>query len=124
MTLSILSERDADPVLLLAFTLVVSSGPPSFIQCTRSGTLIFSARGIHSNVNREVIRSQYVNSLQPDMTRVRVILPPQQRMAATYTCTATVESRMNITTTSYHTVSLGTVSSTVTVTGKSCMQLY
>ena len=119
MTLSILSDRDADSDLLFQFTFVVSSGPPSFVQCTNGVTQIFSARGIHPNISRDVMTSQYVNNLQPDKTLVKVILPPQPKKAATYTCTVTVEGRENITTTNYSIVSLGTSSSIVTVTGKS-----
>ena len=118
MMLTILSKRDAESDLLLAFTFMVSSGPPSRIQCTNGITQIFSARGNHLHVNREVLRSQYSSSSQPDMTRVRVTLPSQPRIGRTYTCTVTVEGRVNIATGSYDFVTLGTGSSTLTVTGK------
>ena len=104
MTLSILSSRDADPNIAITLSFNVSFGPPSKIECSNQISI--------SVASREVIRSHYIKSTEPDMTRVTVMssLP---KVAGTYTCTVTVESRA---TTGHY--SKGTGSSTVTVTGK------
>ena len=52
------------------------------------------------------------------MTCVTVRLDTQTRVNRTYTCTVTVESRINIASGSYDFVSKGLGSSTVTVTGE------
>ena len=70
MTLSILSSRDADPNIMFRLSFNISFGPPSRIQCTRDSSNILSGRGIVSGVDYEVIRSQYISSSQPDMTRL------------------------------------------------------
>ena len=124
MTLSILSSRDADPNIMFRLSFNISFGPPSRIQCTRdSGSNnIFCkyARGIVSGVDYEVIRSQYINSSQPDMTRLSFI-QTRPRIGATYQCTATVEGRQNIasgSTGSYDFDVLGSGTSSITVTGE------
>ena len=84
--------------------------------------MLLDIRGLHPQVTREVIRSRYISSTQPDMTRVTVRLDLQPRVGGTYTCTVTVESRINIVSHDYHHVydydPKGTGSSTVTVTGE------
>ena len=70
------------------------------------------------NLSREVIRSQYVNSSQPDMTRVTVKVE-QPREEGTYQCEVTVEGRVHIdSNTNYAHDTRGTGTSTVTVTGE------
>ena len=69
-------------------------------------------------IGREVIRSRYISSTQPDMTRVIVRPDPQFRDEATYNCTVIVEGRINIATSNYDFVQMGSGSSTVTVTGE------
>ena len=88
MTLSVLSSRNAD--IALSFT--VSFGPPSRIICTRDGSMLFNVRD-DPRLTREVIRSRYISTTEPDMTRVTVRLDTQPRVGATYTCTVYVESR-------------------------------
>ena len=118
MTLSILSSRDADPNIMYSLSFIVSFGPPSKIRCT-SDSMQFEIRGPDPRVTREVIRSRYINSTQPDMSRVTVRLDPQPRVERTYICTVTVEGRTNITRGNYDFVTLGTPgSSTVTVAGE------
>ena len=78
------------------------------------------ARGIVSGVDYEVIRSQYINSSQPDMTRLSFI-QTRPRIAATYQCTVTVEGRRNIASGSagsYDFEILGSGTSSITVTGE------
>ena len=65
-----------------------------------------------------VIMSQYIDSSQPDMTRVTVRLPPQPRENRTYTCTVTVEGRVNISYGNYMPVTMGSEFSTLEVTGE------
>ena len=72
MTLSILSSRDADPNIEYSLSFTVSFGPPSRIRCTRDGSVLFNIRDPDPRVTREVIRSRYINSTQPDMTHVTV----------------------------------------------------
>ena len=104
MTLSILSSRDADPNIAITLSFNVSFGPPSKVVCSNQISI--------SVISRDVIRSHYIKSTEPDVTRVTVMssLP---KVAGTYTCTVTVESRGS----SGH-YSKGTGSSTVIVTGK------
>ena len=97
MTLSILSSRDADPNVALSFSFTVSFGPPSRINCINSkNEEIFYARGINSQVTREVIRPHYISSTKPDITRVTVKISPQPRMEETYICYVAVEGRTGI----------------------------
>ena len=118
MTLSILSSRDADPNIEYSLSFTVSYGPPSRISCSRGSSVLLDIRGLDPRITREVIRSHYINSAQPDMTRVTVTLDSQPREGATYTCTVTVEGRTNITSGNYDFDSKGSGFSTVTVTGE------
>ena len=120
MTLSILSSRDADPNIMFRLSFNISFGPPSRIQCTRDSSNILSGRGIVSGVDYEVIRSQYISSSQPDMTRLS-FNQTRPRIGATYQCTVTVEGRRNIvngSTGSYNFDVLGNGTSSITVTGE------
>ena len=118
MTLSILSSRDADPNINYMLSFTVSFGPPSRITCTRDSVQLFTSREPTSLFTREVIRSRYINSTHPDMSRVTVNLDPQPREGATYACTVTVEGRTGIASGSYNFDVKGSGSSTVTVTGE------
>ena len=118
MTLSILSSRDADPNINYTLSFTVSFGPPSRITCTRDSTQLFFIREPDPRVTREVIRSRYINSTHPDMSRVTVNLDPQPRVAATYKCIVFVEGRINIPLITYDFDGKGSGSSTVTVTGE------
>ena len=126
MTLSILSSRDADPNIMFRLSFNISFGLPSRIHCTRDGSTILGGavhglgRGIVSGVDYEVIRSQYISSSQPDMTRLS-FNQTRPRIAATYQCTVTVEGRRNIasgSTGSYDFDVLGSGTSSITVTGE------
>ena len=119
MTLSILSSRDADPNIDYSLSFTVSFGPPSRTICTRDNMQLFDIRDPDSRVTREVIRSRYISSALPDMSRVTVRLENVPRgVERTYTCTVMVESRINIASGSYDCDLKGTGSSTTTVTGK------
>ena len=119
MTLSILSSRDADPNIMFRLSFNISFGLPSHIQCTRDGSNVFSGtgRGIVSGVDYEVIRSQYISSSQPDMTRLS-FNQTRPRIGATYQCTVTVEGRQNIASGTYDYDVLGSGTSSITVTGE------
>ena len=120
MTLSILSSRDADPNIMFRLSFNISFGLPSHIQCTRDSSNILSDRGIVSGVDYEVIRSQYISSSQPDMTRLS-FNQTRPRIGATYQCTVTVEGRRNIasgSTGTYNFDMLGSGTSSITVTGE------
>ena len=118
MTLSILSSRDADPNIEISLSFNVSFGPPSRIKCTRDGSVLLNNRGPDPRLTREVIRSRYISSTQPDMTRVTVRPDPQPRLGGIFNCTVFVEGRTNIGYGTYDFVQKGSGSSTVTVTGE------
>ena len=116
---SILSSRDTANVLLtLSFN--VTFGPPSRVFCRYERTTILNNKRDHPNLSREVIRSQYVNSSQPDMTRVTVKVNQPIKVERTYICHVFVEGRMNIASGNYAYLQKGGRSTNVTVTGK-CM---
>ena len=118
MTLSILSSRDADPNIEYSLSFTVSFGPPSRIRCTRDSIVLLNIRELDSRITRDVIRSRYISSTQPDMTRVTVRPGPQPRVGGTYTCTVIVESHINNNSDNYDFNVMGSGSSTVTVFGK------
>ena len=121
MTLSILSSRDADPNIMFRLSFNISFGPPSRIHCTRDGSnVVLNGRGIVSGVDYEVIRSRYISSSQPDMTRLS-FNQARPRIGAKYQCTVTVEGRRNIASGSsgeYTHDPLGSGTSSITVTGE------
>ena len=122
MTLSILSSRDADPDIIFRLSFNISFGLPSLIQCTGFVPRFFDNidDGIVSGVDYEVIRSQYISSSQPDMTRLS-FNQTRPRIGATYQCTVNVEGRRNIasgSTGNYDYDKLGSATSSITVTGE------
>ena len=119
MTLKLLHTRDVVPNVQFRLSFSVSLGLPSYIACTRDNTTIHSGRGFVSGLNYEVVRPLYVNTSQPEITRLS-FEQTQPRMRATYSCIVTVEGRTNIasTNTSYDYDQLGSANSTVTVTGE------
>ena len=119
MTLSILSSRDADPNIDYSLSFTVSFGPPSVVRCSRDSSVPFlNTRISGPRLTREVIRSRYISSTQPDMTRVTVRLDPQPRVGATYTCTVNVEGCTGIANNPYNLDVKASRSSTVIVTGE------
>ena len=124
MTLTLLHTRDAGGLNVnFSVSFNVSRGLPSNITCKRGMTTIHSGRGFVSGVNYEVVRPLYVSTSQPEITRVS-FEEKRPRVGATYTCTVFVEGRKNIASTAnYDFDSLGSATSTVTVTGE-CMSGY
>ena len=118
MTFSILSSRDADPNITFSLSFTVSYGPPSRVSCTRDSSVLLNTRGPDPRLTREVIRSRYINSTQPDMTRVTVRPGPQPRLGGIFNCTVIVEGRTNISSGTYAFVDKGSGSSTLNITGK------
>ena len=118
MTFSMLSSRDSDPNTTFSLSFTVSYGPPSRVRCTHDISVLLNTRGPHSQLTREVIRSRYISSTQPDMTRVTVRPDPQPRVGGTFNCTVFVEGRTNIASGNYDFVQMGSRSSIVTVTGE------
>ena len=102
MKLSILSSRDADPNIAIALSFNVSYGPPSRVLCERRNTpdAIASVQLLNHRESpklfREVIRSRYISSTLPDMTRVTFRPDPQPRQVATYYCYIHAETFINI----------------------------
>ena len=120
MSLHLVSSRDADYNITFMLSFVVSFGPPSRVICSYNpgDVVIFSLRdhNIAGILFRDVIRSQYVNSSQPDMTRVRVQLT-QPREPRAYTCQVIVEGRVGITSNTYDFDVMGSGNSSATVVG-------
>ena len=67
---------------------------------------------------RDVIRSQYVSSSQPDMTRVIVKVDQPIREERIYFCEMIVEGQMNIVSGSYYFDTKSSGVTNVTITGK------
>ena len=131
MTLSILSSRDAGPNIAIALSFNVSNGPPSKVLCERKDTP--DASDFEQLINlrespkllREVIRSRYISSTLPDMTRVTFRPDPQPRQVATYTCFIDVDTRINIHNSGYNIVRKGMYgSTTVTATSELYSWIY
>ena len=70
-----------------------------------------------TGVDYEVIRSQYISSSQPDMTRLS-FTQTRPRLETIYSCTVTVRGRRNIASGEYDYDNLGSGTSTATVTGE------
>ena len=119
MTLTLLHAKDitVGPNVSFSLSFNVSLGLPSRITCTRNSTTIRDGRGVVSGLNYKVVRPLYVNTSQPEITRVSFeeIRP---RVGATYSCTVYVEGRVNITSGTYYFDQLGSATSTATVTGE------
>ena len=131
MTLSLLTPRDAETNIKFTLSFTVSFGPPTEIACSRNGTQFFTRANsvsISPVVSREVIRSRYINSSYPDMTRV-ILTQTTPRESSTYTCTVYVTSRIDIgvntgfSHTSYRTVQEDNGPSTASITGECCTLL-
>ena len=119
MTFSLISSRDTGTNIMFTLQFTVSHGPPSTVVCNIEGlTQIHKSRQNPSKLSREVIRSHYINSTYPDMTRVTLTLT-SPRQPATYTCTVTVEGRVNIDNDlTYTFANKGSGITTVSITGE------
>ena len=123
MSVSILSSRDTLSNIVFTLSFNVTFGPPSRVLCYNNNQPVafFNARN-HLNLSREVIRSQYVNSSQPDMTRVTVKVVQPFREDRFYRCEVVVEGRKNIISGTYKHLQMGppspNSSSTVIITGE------
>ena len=118
MRVSILSPRDTLSIIVITLSFNVTFGPPSFVFCRYGRIPILHNVRDHPNLSREVIRSQYVNSLQPDMTCVTVKVNQPVREAGTYICQVFVEGRVNIVNGTYKHDKMGNRTCNVTVTGE------
>ena len=123
MKFSLLSSRDIETNIMFTLSFIVSYGPPSMISCYHGYSQLFSSsqsRGTGiSELSREVIRSHYINSSHPDMTRVSIrVMQPKEPRA--YTCTATAEGRININKYNYDFFNWGSGTTIASITGE-CM---
>ena len=125
MRIDILSSRDTVSNIVFTLSFNVTFGPPSQVFCRYNTIPILSNPRDDPNLLREVIRSQYVDSSQPDMTRVIVKVVQSIRVERTYVCQVNVEGRMNIASGTYYYLALEKDDriTTVTVTSK-CMMQY
>ena len=120
MRVSVFSSRDTLSNFVFTLSFNVTFGPPSRVYCAHSETLypiLFNVQGDHPNLSRVVIRSQYINSSQPDMTRVVVKVNQTFREERTYSCQVNAEGRMNIVSGEYYYLQKGYGTTTVTITG-------
>ena len=122
MILSLLSSRDTETNIVFTLSFNVSYGPPSMISCVHGNSnLLFVpkvSRGTEiAELSREVIRSHYINSSHPDITRVSITVT-QPREPRVYTCTVTIEGRVNIDNVNYNFDSKGSGTSTGSITGE------
>ena len=119
MNVSILSLRDSDPNVVFTLTFNVMFGPPSHVYCAYNGQGFFSSRE-HPHLSRKVIRSQYLSSSQPDMTRVTLTVEQPIKEGRTYACAIIAEGRTHIvSSTEYNYFKMGTEGiSTVYITGE------
>ena len=129
MKLSLLTPRDTETDIMFNLSFTVSFGPPTEISCSRNGIQLFSrtdSKSISLVVSREVIRSHYINSSYPDMTRVILTQTTPTRVSSIYSCTVYVTSRTNIGIpgsglSSYREVQVGSGTSTASITGESSL---
>ena len=130
MKLSLLTPRDAETNIMFTFSFTVSFGPPTEISCSRNGIQFFprtDSLSVSPVVSREVIRSHYINSSYPDMTRV-ILTQTTPWESSKYSCTVHVTSRTNIGIpgsghSAYRTVQEGSRTSTASITGECCTLL-
>ena len=118
MRVSILSSRDTVSNIVLTLSFNVTFGSPSLVFCRYGKDTVLNNKRDHPNLSREVIRSQYVDSSQPDMTRVTVKVVQNNREEGDYACQVTVEGRVNIVSGDYNHVTKGSGVTDVMVTGE------
>ena len=118
MTLTLLHTRDVGPNVQFRLSFNVSLGLPSRITCTRDSNSIHNGRGFVPGVNYEIVRPLYVNTSQPEITRVSFEETQPTRVGATYSCTVYVEGRINVASGVYDFDQLGNAISIATVTGE------
>ena len=119
MRVSILSSRDTIQNVVFTLSFIVTFGPPSRVLCYRNNhrDAFFNSRDA-PNLSREVIRSQYVSSSQPDMTIV-IIKVDQPREDRSYRCEVVVEGRKGIVSGTYaHDQKNVKTTNKITVTGE------
>ena len=121
MSFSLLSSRDTQSSIMFTLKFNISYGPPSAVDCRYNGNKVLLkhiSRQNPSELSREVIRSHYINSSYPDMTRV-TLTQTSPRQLGTYTCTVTVEGRVNINDIAgYNFANKGGGTTSVSITGK------
>ena len=123
MKVSILSSRDTVSNVVFSLSFNVTFGPPSLVYCVyvrkgKSSKIPFFGVRDHPNLSREVIRSQYASSSQPDMTSVNVKVEQSIKEERTYECEVTVEGRVNIVNGTYTRDNKGSGITNVMITGE------
>ena len=123
MEMYLLSPRNTETNIMLSLRFNVSFGPPSMVHCVYGNNVVVvnggSSRGTSVlQLSREVIRSHFSSNSEPDMTQVSIEIT-QTRVPRTYTCTVTVEGRVNIDNPNmYDFANKGSGSTTVSITGE------
>ena len=119
MVFTLLSCRSTDEPILYTLSFTVSYGPPSKINCFYDNVkeIHYFTREDPLGLSREVIRSRYINSSYPDMTRVTLTLTAP-RVSRSYSCTVTVEGRVNINNNNYNYSPMGSGTASINITGE------
>ena len=121
MKLYLISSRDTNSNIMFTLSFMISHGPPSTMDCYHNEdnflTESYSRRNLADLLSREVVRSHYINSSYPDMTRVTLTqtMPREPRL---YSCTVTVEGRVNIDNNNYNYAPMGSGTTTANITGE------
>ena len=124
MKLFLMTPKEAVSNLGFTLSFTVSYGVPSRLHCVDVNNInlfnpVASRGPFVSQLSREVIRSHYINSSYPDMTRVSIARTGQPRAAATYTCTVYVEGRINPQNgLAYNFRQMGNAATTANITGE------
>ena len=121
MKMTLVSARDATGNVNFTLSFNVSFGPPSRVRCrvgngAEAVQILFDDGRGGVGIVRKVIRSHFVSSAQPDITRVSVSVSAP-RGARTYTCGLAV-SRRTITMFMYKRIEIGGGSTTTNTISK------
>ena len=120
MKLFLISSRDTNSIVF-TLSFMVSQGPPSSMSCYHNEVNFLTRSYSRQNplyLSREVVRSHYINSSYPDITRV-TLTHTTLREPRVYSCTVTVEGRVSIDdNNAYDYAPLGSGTTTANITGE------
>ena len=136
MRLFLLTSTDTESNIMFNLSFIVSNGVPSVLKCVDADDnfILRPTRSTHvPQLSCEVIRSHYINSSHPNMTRVMLKVTLAMREPQIFTCTVYVEGRVNITSGNYFYKQMGNASIIANITGECvhdccmhsiCIKLY
>ena len=116
----LISSRDTNSIVF-TLSFMVSQGPPSRMSCYHNEVNFLTGSYSRQNpldLSREVVRSHYINSSYPDITRV-TLTHTTLREPQVYSCTMTVEGHVSIEdNNAYDYAPLGSGTTTANITGE------